>query len=179
MTQLLVPVSRNMIVQALDFAQPKMKQGAEWGDKLYGASSGAFQIALDEAWVKMRTIVEKSAQQGWEVVKSEIKSFVGYVESTSMELGKQAQQFIDFVLEKIREAVIRISDALFRCLRTKLEVGDLIYRLSSVEVEHKLVFSAELETNLLVLCKLASEGELSVKGSYQLMPNLTSDAPEH
>lgn len=169
MTAFIIPATRDVVFEALNLVEFTPEANATAGGILLYAPSGSpLQAALSEAWSKIRTIVETSAKRGWTVVEEEVRQFGAYVQQTVAELGGQAKEFVDFVLEKIRETVAKIFDTLLCFLRTDFLVGGIVYKLESVELEHKILFSVEVETNLLALCKLAGEGELTVKGAYHL-----------
>lgn len=170
MTALIIPATRNVVFDALNLVDFAPETNATVGGGLLYAPSGSpLQAALIEAWSKIRAIVETSARRGWAAVEEEVRLFGAYVKQTVVELGGQAKEFVDFVLDKIRETVVKIFDTLLRFLRTDFLVDGSVYKLESVELEHKILFSVEVETNLLALCKLAGEGELTVKGAYRLV----------
>ena len=53
-------------------------------------------------------------------------------------------------------------------LQNELSVGDARFELSQLDLEHKLILSSSIQSNLTALCKFVGAGEMVVKGSYAL-----------
>jgi len=60
-------------------------------------------------------------------------------------------------------------DQILSSLRIEIKIGEVPYRLKTLELQQKLVFSGSIEASVTTLCKFVSSGELSVQGSYEVV----------
>ena len=71
---------------------------------------------------------------------------------------------MDFVRRMIGETF----DVMLGALRPALAIGGVTYRMASINMEQKLIFSGSLDISVTSLCKLLGSGELVLKGTYTI-----------
>jgi hypothetical protein len=167
MTELILGVGYDLVENALQRAEPKFGGGKGPDGKLQAGGLTPFDAKLKEVWTRVCDLVERSARQGWETVKQDVTMIGGYVSQAAKELGKRAKEFRARVLESIRQIMTESFDLVLASLRSEIAVGEAKYRLETIDLDHKLVFSGSLEGSLEALCKFVGSGELSVKASYK------------
>lgn len=133
---------------------------------LYSPSS-AVEAAVTEAWQKIEDVVGQCLRSGWELAQSRVSDVINYVQTTASHLGNKANEFREILLAKLRNAISATFDLVLSAMRSEVKVGGLIYRLKSVKLQQKLVFSGSVEGSLTALCKFVSSGELVVEGAYE------------
>jgi hypothetical protein len=133
---------------------------------LYSASS-AVDAAVTEAWQKMEDVLGECLRAGWASVENHVSEVVTYVKDAASKLGNKANQFREILLAKLRAVISATFDLVLSTMRSEVKVGDSTYRLKSVNLQQKLVFSGSLESSLTALCKFVSSGELVVQGAYE------------
>ena len=74
------------------------------------------------------------------------------------------------LLKQLRLVISETFDLILSSMRSEVKIRDLTYRLTSVELQQKLVFSGSIEASLTALCKFVGSGEFVVTGSYAVPP---------
>lgn len=169
MSTVIVAAAADVIAQA--FEQVNVLQAPQAG--FAGGTPRAYSLAnevegaLGDAWVKIRALVEKCSQKGRAIVRSEVETFMQYMETTCRELGAHAREFRERLLGKIREMISSTFAVMLRAMHSELTVGDRKLALKSINLEQKLIFSGSLQISLTSLCEFAGGGELTIVGSYE------------
>jgi hypothetical protein len=127
------------------------------------------EAAVNDAWIRIKSMVERCVNQGKAIIQSEVSAFMQYVDSTSKELGARAKEFRDRLLDGIREMITKTFDLMLKALRSDIVVGQRTFALKTLDLEQKLLFSGSLQISLTSLCELAGSGELTVTGSYEVV----------
>jgi hypothetical protein len=164
--QIVIVPDRDLIEDVLSRLEPRADVTAGGDGALRAASLPVFDAALVDTWQRLRTLVLRAAREGWQTVRAEVDGLVAYVEETAASLGKRATAFRNEILAKVHELIRETVDTVLRAMRSELTVGQHRFRLSSLELEQKLVFSASLEASIEAACQLLGSGELVVKGAY-------------
>ena len=171
MSIMTVAVTYDLIARAfeqVEISKPSPSTANIGAAKAYSRAPEV-EAALGDAWLKIKSLLERCANQGKEIIRSEVATFIQYVDSTGKELDALAKDFRDRLLEKIREMIAATFDLLLRALRSDIVVGERKLALKSIELEQKLMFSGSLQISLTSLCELAGTGELTVTGSYEFI----------
>ncbi len=166
MAQLTVAITENIIARALDSLEPQAPAAGD-GTVLYSSALDLFEAATVDAWNRLRAVVEAAARQGATFVQDEIETFVDFVNQTGRELGARGDEFLAWVLQRVRELTTRTFDYLLGSLRSEVVIGERTYVLESIELQQKLVYSGSLKTSLVELCAFAGGGEFVLGGSYR------------
>lgn len=173
MTELIVPVSGNIVEQVLaniDFDTPLLGKVTANYQQLRTPVAIA---AAKEVWVRIEKVLMQAALDGWEAVKSEVKAVNAFLEERATELLGDAADFRNLLVQKLRETMQGILDFVLGSIRTRVKIGEDTYALASIDLQSKLVYSSSIEASIATLCKFVASGEVVVTGKYTLL-NLTS-----
>jgi hypothetical protein len=171
MSTMTVAVSFDLLSQAFDQVDVTKRAATAAAGHAAKAYSRAPEVeaAVSDAWIRIKSMVERCVTQGRAIIQNEVSAFMEYVDSTSKELGARAKEFRDRLLESIREMITQTFDLMLKALRSDIIVGERKFALKSLNLEQKLLFSGSLQISLTSLCELAGSGELSVTGSYEVL----------
>lgn len=143
---------------------PQFEQGG--AAKAYSRAPEV-EAALGDAWLKLKALVERCVTKGREIIQTEIDLFLEYVEQTCDELGSDAKELRDRLLQKVHEMITTTFELMLKSLRSEIFVGERRLSLKKIDLAQKLLFSGSLAVSLTSLCNLAGGGELTVTGSYE------------
>jgi hypothetical protein len=169
MSELVVTFTGDIVKIAFSRAE-HLQQTTELTDSALYAVSDVVNAAFTEAWLKIEELVGDSVKLGWENTKERVSSVAGYVTDASVKLGNKAAEFEERLLKQLRFVISETFDLILSSMRNEVKIGDLSYRLASVELQQKLVFSGSIEASLTALCKFAGSGEFIVSGTYAIPP---------
>lgn len=164
MTQLVVAVTGDLVKTAFKSVG---NEGAKVGEEATLQSiSDAVRATLERAWVKIEDVVGACLLRGWEDAKELVSEVATFVAQETEKLGQQAIELRRLLLERLRRVISETFDLVLASMRSEVRIGEVSYCLTSIDLEHKLVFSSSVEASLTALCKFVGSGELVVKGSY-------------
>jgi hypothetical protein len=169
MPELVVTLTGDIVKTAFSRAEA-LAQTTLLKDTALFAASDVLSAAFEEAWLKIQELVGDSLRLGWEHTKERVASVSGYITDASAKLGNKAAEFQDLLLKQLRLVISETFDLILSSMRNEVKIGDLSYRLASVELQQKLVFSGSVEASITALCKFVGSGEFVVTGSYAVHP---------
>lgn len=152
------------LVNSADQAAPDAHSGASKLD----SNADELAAAIEVAWIKITTLVEKCTSKGKTIIQDEVALLMQHVEETGERLRQHGKEFRQRLLEKVREMIGRTFDVMLKAMRSDIVVGNRKLVLKTLNLEQKLVFSGSLQVSLTSLCEFAGSGELTVTGTYEL-----------
>lgn len=164
MTQLVVAVTGDLVKTAFKSVGNEGVKVRE--EAALQSISDAVRATLERAWVKIEDVVGTCLLRGWEDAKELVSEVSTFVAQEAEKLGQQAVEFRQLLLERLRSVISETFDLVLASMRSEVRLGEVSYRLESIDLEHKLVFSSSVKASLTALCKFVGSGELVVKGSY-------------
>jgi hypothetical protein len=164
--EIIVAVNEDVVREAFKRAETVEIAQDRPDAKLYSMSS-AVKAAVGDTWLKIKRVVEECLRTRWELVQASVQEVLDYITATANGLGNDAIFYREILIVKMREIISSTFDLILSSLRTEIKVGEHSYRLKTVELQQKLVFTGSIELSLTTLCKFVSSGELSVQGSYE------------
>jgi hypothetical protein len=167
MPELVVILTGDVVKTAFSRAEQPQLTTSPQDSALYSVT-GVFDAAFAEAWLMIEELVGDSLRLGWEQTKGRVASVADYVKNASVQLGNKSAEFQERLLKRLRLVVSETFDLILSSMRNEIKIGDRSYRLTSVELQQKLVFSGSLEASLTALCKFVGSGEFTVTGSYAI-----------
>jgi len=167
MAELVVTFTGDIVKVAFSRIE-QLQRAAVLEDSALYAVSDVVNAAFTEAWLKIEELVGDALKLGWETTKERVASVAGYVMDASAKLGNKAAEFQERLLKQLRLLISETFDVILSSMRSEVKIGDLLYRLASVELQQKLVFSGSIEASLTALCKFVGSGEFVVTGSYTI-----------
>jgi hypothetical protein len=151
-----------VVFRRLEQHQP----AASGAGALRSGALDAFEAAVSEKAQELRELAAQSVREGYEAVQGAVRSFTAGVEEAATRLGKRAQEFRDRLMDFVRNMIRETFDVMLGSLRPTLAIGGVTYRMESINMEQKLVFSGSLDISVTSLVKLLGSGELVLKGTY-------------
>lgn len=169
MNQVLLATSQDVVTVVFDRLERRQQVTAGGaGGGLKSGALDAFEAAVAEKVQELKELAARSVREGWEAVQGAVRSFTGGVEEAATQLGKRAQEFRDRLMDVIRSVIAETFDFMLSAMRAELKVGGQTYRMASIDMEQKLVFTGSIDISVTSLCKLLGSGELVVKGKYTI-----------
>lgn len=166
MNQVLLSTDADIVTLVFE----RLDQRASAAGAAGGLRSGAldaFESAVAEKVQELRELAARSVRDGYEAVRGAVQSFAAGVEDAAAAMGKRAQEFRGRLLDFVRRMIGETFDVMLGALRPVLAIGGVTYRMVSIDMEQKLVFSGSLDISVTSLCKLLGSGELVLKGTYK------------
>ena len=171
MTQLVVTLTEDLVDTAFKNATDKQNAGLD--DASLQSISGAVRGALDNAYVKIRDVVKECSLKGWENAQGQVLKVLEDVTEEENELvDSDTKKFRKQLLDHLRRVIAETFNLVLSFMPSEVVIGEVTYRLTSVELEHKLVLSGSIEASLTALCKFVGSGEFVVKGAYGMSSEL-------
>lgn len=164
--QLISAIHNDIISAAFNSVELYPDRTVSSEGKLHAAGLDAIDAALSDVWNEIRKYVGDVSSKGWSAMQDNFGVIVSYINKAAESLGKQAQLFKERLLEKIRSVIAETFDLVLAALRSTVKIGGDEYKLVTVDLEHKLVYTGSVEVSLKSLCSFVGAGELVVKGSY-------------
>ena len=124
--------------------------------------------AAAETWEKIRDLLKQVARDGWDAAKTYFNSVMTFIADRARELGSMADEFQQLLLEKLHELMRKTSEFLLKSVSQRVQIGQEVYTLNSINLETKLLFTASLEASLATIGKFLSTGETTIKGTYSI-----------
>lgn len=166
MNQVLLTTHTDIVTLVFERLERQAPAGSAAGGLRSGALD-AFESAVAEKVQELRELAARSVRDGYEAVRGALQSFAAGVEDAAAAMGKRAQEFRNRLLDIVRSTISETFDVMLGTLRPVLSIGGVSYRMVSIDMEQKLVFSGSLDISVTSLCKLLGSGELVLKGSYK------------
>ena len=148
---------------------PPEINGARISGRLYKlALADTVVVAATETWDRIREFLKQVTRDGWETAKVQFRELMDSIREQSRILGKLAEEYEQLLLEKVHEMVRKTSEFLLKSVSSQVQVGQLVFTLSAINVETKLLFSASIEASVATLGKFLGSGEATVKATYSI-----------
>lgn len=136
---------------------------------IFRGGSEDTDAAIELTLIRIRDLMKDAAHRGWEYVREKFDMVIQFIKDKSNDLGEKAKEYKDRLMERIKTVFVEMYNLLLSTLKNKIKIGELYYQMETVEIEHVLKLTGELEVSIEMLCKFATEGEISIKGSYVLL----------
>ena len=166
MNQVLLTTETDIVTLVFERLERRAPAAGAAGGLRSGALD-AFESAVAEKVQELRELAARSVRDGYDAVRGALQSFAADVEDAAAAMGKRAQEFRKRLLDFVRSMISETFDVMLGTLRPVLSIGGVSYRMVSIDMEQKLVFSGSLDISVTSLCKLLGSGELVLKGSYK------------
>lgn len=124
--------------------------------------------ALEIVMSDLRESVRTTAARGRDAAQTSFTALMQFINHKIADLGEKGTEFKNRLSERINGILQEIQEVLFATLSSTIMIGGFKYRMDSVEIVHSLKISGDLQVSLSVLCKFATEGQITMKGGYKL-----------
>lgn len=169
MTPIIIPISDDIVISAFKNIQSQINApNKSLSDDKLESFGDQLQSALKESWFKIEKIVNDSIEYGWDFVKSTLSDLQIHINRVAESLGDMGREFKQKLSEHVRLLINNIFQTLLLSLQNDVTIGNTKYKLSSIELEHKLIISTSVQVSIQSLCQFLAAGELLVRGSYSV-----------
>lgn len=125
---------------------------------------------LAEAWDSVERAIKGAFIHGREHAQDLIEISRKRIEQILEEAGNRGRELHALLLERMRAFMNDFLNGALTLMPDKLVVGTRSLSVTSITYKQKINLGGKLETNLLKLCELVSEGEFEVEVEYGLAP---------
>jgi len=173
MKSVIITLTDDIIDRAFQSAQTVSKVTYSDTGAIFRGGADETDTAVETAITKIRELMKDTAHKGWAFVRERFDNVMQFIKEKAEDLGENAKAFRDRLMDRIKTIFGEMYDMLLSTLKNTIMIGGQSYQMESVEIEHSLKLTGELELSIETLCKFAAEGEISIMGSYTLVKSLS------
>lgn len=159
-----VAADRQVFEQALKAARKAGQNPEKLG--LNAPGDATLLGRLDQVWKTIETALQDGYQLGHDVAKTTLDRAIEEAEKLMEDAGKHARELHSLLLQRLQAFVHAFIKGALALVPTALAIGNQDYSVEKFTFTQKVLMTGSIKTNILEVCSLTSNGELSVSVDY-------------
>jgi hypothetical protein len=168
MSAIIISLGPNFVDEVMGSVQIAEQSAQLSQTALRSLKSGRVVTAADEAWGKLKRLLNDIAGRGLDYIQSPLAAFEDYLGRLMAELEEDADALRQLLRDKIREATDKAMDSALKHIRSRVTIGGDVFMLTSITLQIKVAYTASMEVSLTALCRFIAAGEVVATGTYSL-----------